>query len=322
MRTLLQADGSYLILSDFDTDVSEFARSLDIQLLTLKQLQEWEVAIPVPPDLWPCRSEYLSYDTARKNWKKLSSGKETDPDWRLLREILSFIEIDSWLTFRYRNLNKLLRLIVALAEEYPKVRSDLHRELCSRYVFSALIVRFCQYLLDVCYDLTRIPTTEIAGYLQQRLTFGDQDPERAGKLIEATVDWIRQSLKKHGIALPPEVDVGRLYESPSYAGEFVELTNRLIRKSNEARYLPIAMEVSQFGSSEVLAKFPRLRAAASAGETLAAMVKGFVNRTFSIPKELTKPIADQLKATYHSTSGQLSKSREGATQLHLEGEDK
>jgi hypothetical protein len=307
VRRLLGADGSYLVVPDFDTDASEFARSLDIQLLTLKQLEGWEAAIPILQDLWPCRSDYQTYDNAKTVWMKLSGSKEADADWRFLREILGFIQIDSWLSFYYRHLNKLLRLIADIARQYEKTHSDRNRELCSRYCFSALLVRLCQYLLAICYDVSRLPITDVGTYLYQRLTYGDQDPERTSGLINGTVLWIKQGLEKKGIPIPPEIDVGRLYEPPQYATDLLELINRLLQQSHEARYLPIAMETMQFGIPEVVGKFPRLKAAASAGDSLAALVKGFVIRAFSIPKSLTKPMSSELRIAYHTATDQTKK---------------
>lgn len=301
VRTLLRADGSYLLVPDFDKDASDFAQTLDIQLLTLKQLEGWEAAIPVVQDFWPCRSDYQTYDNARTTWMKLSGSKDADANWWFLREILGFIQIDSWLNFYYRHLNKLLRLVADIATQYERVKSDRDRDLCSRYCFSALLVRLCQYLLTICYDVSRLPVTDIGNYVYQRLTYGDQDPERTSGLIDSTVVWIKRGLEKKGIPMPPGIDVGRLYEPPQYGPDLLELINRLLQQSYEARYLPIAMEATQFSTPQVVGKFPRLKAAAMAGDGLAAIVKGFVTRAFSIPKALTEPISEDLRTGYHTT---------------------
>ena len=303
VRTLLGADGSYLVVPDFNKDASDFAQTLDIQLLALKQLEGWEAAIPVLQDLWPCRSDYQTYDSARVAWMKLSGSKEADADWRFLREIFGFIEIDSWLSFHYRHLNKLLRLIADVSRQYERTYSDRNRELCSRYCFSALLVRLCQYLLAICHDVSRLPVTDVGTYVYQRLIYGDQDPEHTADLIDSIVVWIKQRLEKKGITMPPEIDVGRLFEPPQYATDLLELINRLLQQSHEARYLPISMEAMQFSTPELVSRFPRLKDAAIAGDSLAAIVKGFVIRAFSIPKDLTKPMNDDLRAAYCTAAG-------------------
>lgn len=319
VKKLLGADGSYLITSDFDTEASDFARSLDIELLTIQQLTASEAAIPIPHDVWPCRSDYRCYDAARTAWTKLSRTEDRATNWQSLRQGLGFIEIDSWLTFRYRLLNRLLRLIGEIARGYEGTRSDQNRELCSRYLFSALLVRFCQYLLAVCQDVARLPLTDIGNYLCQRLTYGDQDPAHVSGLIKATVDWVKQELGKKGVTLPAETDLSKLYEPPQYIDAFIELTNRLFEQSYESRYLTIATETIQFGGSEIDSNFPKLKGAATAGDALAALVKGFVIRTFSVPKALAEPVARDMRAKYCSATDHAAKSRDhSGDQLSLQ----
>ena len=312
VRTLLGADGSYLVVLDFDKDASDFARALDIQLLTVRQLEEWETAIPILQDYWPCRSDFATYDTARAAWRKLSGSKEADADWRSLREILGFIEVDSWLGFHYRQLNKLLRLMADLARQYDRTHSEPNRGLCSRYCLSALLVRLCQYLLAICHDVSRLPATDVGPYVHQRLIYGDQDPERTSGLIDGTVNWIKQGLDKKGIPMPPEIDVGRLYEPPPYAADLLQLIDRLLQQSHEARYLPVAMEAMQFGNPELVGRFPRLKAAAAAGDNLAAIVKGFVIRASAVPKGLAEPMIDDLRAAYRTSGAKPRQHRMGS----------
>jgi len=142
----------------------------------------------------------------------------------------------------------------------------------------------------------------VGTYLYQRLTYGDHDPQYVSGLIDGTVDLVKRALQKGGVALPQEVDIKRLYEPPRYAAELLELVNRLLERSNESRYLPIAMETLQFGLPGVVGKVPRLKAASTAGEALAALVRGFAVRAFSIPKGLSDPVHNDLKSTYGSRS--------------------
>ena len=306
VRTLLKADGSYLIISNYDKDASDFASALNIQLLTIKQLEGWETSIQIPRDVWPCRSNYQVYDVCRATWMKMRNVEEQNTDWQLLYEVLSFVEIDSWLGFKYRDLNKLMRYLQTISKKCTESSNEHHILFC-RYLISALLVRFCQYLLAVCYDVSRLPTTDMANYLTQRLSYGDQEPERVSGLIEGTVDWVKKALGKKGIPLPPEIDIGRLYEAPPYTKEFLALINRLLQQSNEARYLTIAMETSQFDTSVITDKFPRLKAATNAGDSLASLVRAFVVRVFSVPKEFTDPLINDLKVKYSARTFETRK---------------
>jgi len=147
----------------------------------------------------------------------------------------------------------------------------------------------------------------MANYLTQRLSYGDQEPERVSGLIEGTVDWVKKALGKKGIPLPPEIDIGRLYKAPPYTKEFLALINRLLQQSNEARYLTIAMETSQFDTSVITDKFPRLKAATNAGDSLASLVRAFVVRVFSVPKEFTDPLINDLKVKYSARTFETRK---------------
>jgi len=301
VRALLGADSSYLICPEADIDITTFARTLNIQILTLKQLEIWETSIGIDQRLWPCRSEFQNYDLARDRWRQLIRARRVDEKWFLPREALAFIEVESWLKFGYRYLNIMLRLFQSISTGYNGIIPDRELNLCYRYVFSALLVRFAQYLLSICFDVSGIPPSDTKEYLFKRLTFGDQDPSYASSLIQSTIEWVNRTLNQRGIPLPAEIEVGRLYEPPPYAEEFVQLILNLFQKSNEARYIPIAMEAIQFGDPSTESHFPRLKAAMTAGESLSAFVKGFVIRTFSVPKKLSDPIKTDLISFYQGS---------------------
>lgn len=299
VRTLLHADSSYLIAEDVDLQATEFARGLDVELFTTKHLDVWEKSIGIPGDVWPCRSDYLTFDTARSVWRR-SSDKD-DELWRFLRSALAFIEIESWLTFRYRLLNKLLRLITKLSNYFDTMLEG-DREMCARYVFSALLVRFSQYLLSICEDSSRVFPTEVDKYLTNRLTFGDQDPVQAMGFTKATVEWVRRALTANQLKMPAEIDTSRLYVPPEYTSEFVQLVRRLLDQSQEARCLPLAVERMQFGSQsdDVLSRYV---ATSNSAENLAALVRAFIARTFKVSPKLTAPIRGDLITAYRASLG-------------------
>ena len=296
VRTLLRADSSYLIAVDIDLSASAFARGLDVQLFTEQHLNAWEKALGIPANSWPCRSDCATFDSARRQWKQLSTGK-TDGVWRLLRGALAFVEVDSWLTFQYRHLNKLFRLIGEVSKIHDSGELDRDQQLCARYVFSALLVRFSQYSLAICADVGGIMPLEVKKHLSNRLTFGDQDPTQVADLTTATVAWVSQGLHAKGITMPSEIDPARLRVAPPYTAEMVSLIHRVLAQSHEARYLPLAVERMQFGL-EADDKLPRFRAAAASADTLAVLLKAFVARTFRVPNALATPVHADLMGAY------------------------
>lgn len=319
VRSLLGADASYLVLKDVDYDAAHFAKDLDVQLLSEKQIGKWEAALGVPNDEWPCRSEFQSFELARSRWAKLSGAKDADEAWRFLRGVLGFIEIDSWPRFQYRHLNRLFRCLQVLGEEFPKVKDDSDKALCYRYCGSSALVRLAQYLLAVCLEVTAVASSDLKAHLTERLTFGDQDPRRVADIVGSTVEWVRRALATKGGTLPPEIDVSRLYAPPSYCDEFAELILRLLDKPDEAIYLPVALEVTLFDDRERLGGFPRLQAAASAGDGLAALVKGFIVRSMGIPKDMLEGLGTDIRSTYRNTAARKAKTGTRTTeQLSLE----
>ena len=296
VRTLLRADSSYLIAKDVDLSASEFARTLDVQLFTEQHLDAWEKALDIPVDSWPCRSNYVTFDSARRIWNHQSTGQR-DELWRVLRGALAFIEVESWLKFRYRRLNKLFRLVDEVSRIHADGVLNHDQELCARYVFSGLLVRLSQYSLAICADVAGILPLEVEKYLTNRLVFGDQDPTQAAELTTATVAWVREGLLAKGIAMPSEIDPARLQSIPPYTTEVVSLIRRLSVQSHEARYLPLAVERMQFGmdGDNKLRKF---RAAAASAETLAALLKAFVARAFKVPSALATPVHADLTGAY------------------------
>jgi hypothetical protein len=74
LRKLLEADASYLVLQDVHYEVARFAWDLDVQLVSTRQVGDWESSLQIPLDRWPCRSDFQSLEPARGRWNK-ESGK-------------------------------------------------------------------------------------------------------------------------------------------------------------------------------------------------------------------------------------------------------
>lgn len=110
--------------------------------------------------------------------------------------------------------------------------------------------------------------------------------------------------------MPEEIDLARLQIPPTYSKEFAALTEEILGHSTEARYLVLATEREQFGA-QADDKLSRLRAAANNGGRVAAYLKGFVVRAFSIPSGLADPVHDDLTSAYASSRPVQRKLRTG-----------
>lgn len=104
------------MLKEVDQDAARFARALRVELMSIRQIDEWERALAIPPDLWPARSDYSATEYSRAQWRKRAAAG--DPSWVLFRDIFAFLEVDGWLTFRYGSLNRLIRHLEELGNAY------------------------------------------------------------------------------------------------------------------------------------------------------------------------------------------------------------
>ena len=307
VRGLLGADASYLVLESFDEDAAEFAKSLGIDVMTIKQLGIWEKALAIPADQWPNRSDFKLNDPIRR--ESLNSGRPRGAlkKDRVIRQAIQFVEIDSWREFGYSRLNRLLGFLNSLSDEPDNDDQNELGKLTTRYAVSLLLVRLSQYLLAVCHDVSRVPLSDIESYLLNKLTFGDQDSIRARKLIQTSIDWMSQALKDRNMSVPPEVNAHRLFQPPPYSDGLVALIQKLLAAPNEARYLPVAMDTIQFGMEKDITAFPRLQNAMRFAKDLVALVRGFTIASLGVESSLLIPIRKELQ--YRHTAKISSKKK-------------
>ena len=292
VRTLLGADASYLVLRTFNEDATDFARSLDVDVMTVKQLEIWESALNITEQHWPSRSDFRLIDPIRLNARNLGKQKDASEVAKVMRNATQFVEIDSWRVFGYGKLNHLFRILKSLSEVHDQLAPKEEERLYARYSASALLVRLSQFLLAMCLDISRVPISDVQSYLLSRLTYGNQDPDSVRGLLNSTVGWVSHALRERGMALPPEADLNRLYRPPLYSEGLIALIQTLLSAPNEARYLPIAVEIEQFGKEEDTNLLPRLRSAWRAGHHLAALVRAFATASLGVSASLLKPLRE------------------------------
>lgn len=320
VRTLLGADASYLVVEAFNEDATDFARSLAVDVMTIRQLKTWEEAFGIPEDRWPSRSNFSLIDPIKGTAQNLGKQKSASPGEKVVREAIQFVEIDSWRHFGYARLNRLLRLLMEVSELTKGAKSKEGRSIGAYYAASALIVRLSQYLLAVCLDISRVPLSDVKSYLLNKLTYGDQDANRARGLVQSTVEWMSQALKDRGMVVPPEANAIRLFRPPEFSEGLIALVEKLLGSPNEARYLPVAMETDQFGNVNEIEMFPRLRSAWNTGRGLAALVRAFVVASVGVDSSLLTPLHQRLAnlpTGRTSMRAKVSSARANRSQLKL-----
>ena len=100
-------------------------------------------------------------------------------------------------------------------------------------------------------------------------------------------DWPLNQIDPDGLRY---VDSNRLFDPPVFAEGLISLVGKLVDAPNEARNLPFAMEVEQFGKNEDFVRFPRLLATWKAGRDLALVVKGFAIAALGVDATLLSPL--------------------------------
>ena len=296
VRSMLAADASYLVIASFDEAAADFARSLGIDVMTVRQLGTWERALGIQGECWPNRSDLKLIEPIKKQINDLGKKKNASNDQKRIRQAIQFVEIDSWREFGYGRFNRLLRLFEELSNSSQETRRPDPGIIYRRYAASSLLVRLCQYLLAVCHDVSRVPVSDLRTYLVNRSLFGEQDPARARGLVQDTVDWMSKALKNRDMVLPPEIDSNRLFQPPGYSAGLISLVEKLLGSPSEARYLPIAMETEQFAKEQDTELFPRLRSAWGAGRDLTLLVKGFAIASLGIDASLLTPLREGYRA--------------------------
>ncbi len=305
VRAMLQANSSFLVLQSFSEGAAEFARSLGVDVITVKQLTALEADLNVPEQMWPNLSAFSLFDPVVENWLKIGKPGSASEIERLVRDAIQFIRLDSWRQFRYALLNRLLRTLQLLSNESTRLATETDSMLSCRYTASMLLVRLSQYLLAICHDVSRVPVSDLDKYLFDRLVFGDQDAERSRVIVQNTVQWMSRALNERQVAVPTEINTNRLFKPPTYSEALVELIRILLRNPHESKYLPIAMDTEQFGDEDELSNFPRLRLARNAGRGLVELTKGFAVASLGIRPEVISPIRTDLQIQLN-TGGQMS----------------
>ena len=296
VRAMLGANSSHLILESFDEDAADFARSLGVDVMTLNQLAALERDLGIPADDWPNRSAFQLFDPKINSWFRRGKSRSASEGEKAVREAIHFVRTDSWRQFRYALLNQALRTLQVLSGLARISTPDLGCGLSIRYVASAILVRFSQYVLAICHDVSRVPISDIAKYLEDRLSFGDQDPQRLRAVIGNTVMWTEQLLREKGISVPPDLSPDHMFQPPDHAQGLVGLIRELLSLPHEAKYLPISMETEQFGNELGLASFPRLRSAANAGKGLTQLSKAFLVASMGIDSSVIAPVRIELES--------------------------
>lgn len=295
VRTLLGADASYLVVKGADNDAVLFARALGVEIVKIDDLTSLEASLGIAPDGWPARSNYQIFDEANSKWREQYQAENPSDSWRTLREAIAFLNVDGWLEFRYRSVNRLFRHFREVAQ-VSRAGPGNDELLCSRYVLASLAVRLSQYLLGISQDVAGIEPTEHADYIRTKLVFGDNQPEHARGIIHGTMKLVEEGLRVKDPNSRLNVDAERLMTPPPFADDLVRLVSEVRASPNAARFLPLAMEIHLFDDGRARAKFAPVDHATRQCDNLVGLVSGFIIRSFDVSASISCSCCDAITA--------------------------
>lgn len=250
LRSFLHANRSLLVVDSFDVETSDFARELDIELVSFATLRELEQAYAMNDAWWPGRSAYQVWDPVAFNRERYESVIADETLSSALRDLWSLCVEDGWRVFSYSSFNRLVRLLGMLAAHYSRRVGDTAIVEVLRLAFSTALVRLDHYLLAICADLLPRERTERERYLTDKLRFGDLNARKAETLVSHAVRMVEVTLAEHKVMLPPQWQPKQLLDRPLVppAG-LVSLLTKLMDMPESAMHLPYAAEMVQFGFS-------------------------------------------------------------------------
>jgi len=303
VRELLNADGSFLVVANFDPDTLSFAKSLGITLLTGADVAVLEANLGIPNTWWPGRSQYNAVEKVCRMWRSQWSIERPTKEWTMLKQIFSHIQIDSWQCLDYRTLNRAFRMLGDIGETINHTESEEQTE-CMCFAVGALCVQLAQVIVNCCADLVGHEPTARKEYLSKRLVFGENDSRYAVSLIEGTVELVRQVTITDGAVDRLVLDTSRLTNSPCYSDDFFRLVEQFIENPFAARYVALAGELRLFGpEGDIPSELFQLQFAYDKGSILLDYLIGFIIRNFAIPSTVFTRLPSILSKYEESSEG-------------------
>lgn len=311
VRSLLNADRSFLVMPSEDTRSSEFARQLDVETLGLNMLNEMEDNYKIPDQWWPGRANYGFWDDLQPTRSKYADMVGLTENLNTyLRDMYTLCFEEGWRGAPYGSLNKLLKLLKQIGEEVDvKTMPPIPLQVV-RMVISYGLVRFTHYLLHACQDLLFRQPLERPQFLADRLMFGNQDSRYMRLVTERSVGMIKSALAEQGVEPPPRWNTA-LLQTPDYHEALLETVQRLLHSPEQTVNLPLSMELIQFGFDSE----PRgvVQAIVDSGRPMVGIVKAFIAQGLEIHSSLLDPPDIAVLASYKRSHKHQKKNSKAIT---------
>lgn len=291
--SFLKSNKSSLIVNKYITEYIEFAKALNIDLISTNEIDDTEKVLNISPDSWPGLSAMHIWDDCFISIEKYSNiPGVSDKLVQYFKEANRYSRLDVWKGFNFNTFNKVIRLIRDIVKEADGFKSKIEViTLCQVYI-SILLILFSHSIIHICHDIMLRPKTERFDYLKAKLTFGEQDIEYLKRFISSMNKIVRTTLHNNGVEdlFIDRIDITNSLREPEYSDSLFKLLSYFIGKTNHLINLPYAIEITQFPSTSENYVTTKV----NEGNHLFELVKAFIIQEFQISKDFLSPINPEI----------------------------
>ena len=240
LKALLDAQVAILALKTTPWDIKSFGSQVGVQVLSLPRIEEMEKELGIEADGWPASTDFGFYEPLWDEWRSLLESE------RLLERFVELLRTEFWFRSEWVIVNRLITAISELSKRLSGIAEHppLAR-LCQWLLFEG-VVHFSLATLRVCNKTHHLSPDERKGLLSKRLTYGDLDPDKVERHIQATYKFASEVAKQQlgeALRIPKDWTV---IPAPVYTEDFVDLVERMSARPASAAVVAIVLELLLF----------------------------------------------------------------------------
>jgi len=288
LSTFLKSNKSSLIINKMTDEYIEFAKALNIDLISMNEIDDIEKSLEIDINTWPGLSNYELFDacfTSIESYGRIDGI--TDKAISNFKEINKNCRLDIWKGFSFNSFNRQIRLIKDLLKENENAKTNIEQLTTCQLFLSVLLISLSHSIIFICHEIFLRPKTERLEYLKQKLIYGEQDIEYMKRFIVTMNKIVRTTIRKNleQDLFIDSIDIGTNLREPEYCDSLYRLLTVLLGKTNILINLPYAVEISQFSCEK--SNYSIIKA--SEGNQVFELIKAFLIQDFKIPKDFFNP---------------------------------
>ena len=289
LSTFLRSNKSTLIVNKITDEYIDFAKILNIDIVSMNEIEDIEKSLNLEPAIWPGLSDYEIYDPCFSNidtYGKIDGI--TNKTINLIKDINKNCRLFIWKGFNFNSFNRQIRLLNELVKENENAKNNEEQLTICQLFLSILLISLSHSLIYICHEVFLRPKTERLEYLKQKLIYGEQDIEYMKKYIISMNKIVNTIIRKNteqSLFSDNAIDIGAALKEPDYCDSLCKLINVFLTKINQLISLPYAIEIRQFTHKE--GNYSKTKI--SDGNQAFELMKAFLIQNFNIAKEYFNP---------------------------------